>query len=191
MRRILLLTLAALVLLGVACKRVETQAEKEETGKKEVEAMALQIKSGAFENGATIPKKYTCDGEDLSPALSWSGVPDGTKSFALICDDPDAPMGTWVHWVLWGLPPDTMGLLEGVAAETSLTSGARQGINSGSRVGYNGPCPPPGKPHRYYFKLYALDTTLNLPSTANKAALEKAMKGHVLAEAQVMGKYGR
>ena len=101
MRRTLLLTLAALLLLGVACKRVETQVEKEETGKKEVEAMALQIKSSAFEDGATIPKKYTCDGDDRSPALSWSGVPDGTKSFALICDDPDAPMGTWVHWVLW------------------------------------------------------------------------------------------
>jgi Raf kinase inhibitor-like YbhB/YbcL family protein len=191
MRKTLVLTLAALLVLGVACKRVETQAQKEETGKKEVEAMALQIKSSAFEDGATIPKKYTCDGEDRSPALSWSGVPDGTKSFALICDDPDAPMGTWVHWVLWGLPPDTMSLPEGVPADTTLASGARQGLNSWPRVGYGGPCPPPGKPHRYYFKLYALDAELNLPSSANKAALEKAMKGHILAEAQVMGKYGR
>lgn len=191
MRKTLLLTLTALLVLGVACKRVETQVEKAETGKKEVEAMALQIQSSAFEDGATIPKKYTCDGDDRSPALSWSGAPDGTKSFALICDDPDAPMGTWVHWVLWDLPLDTVSLLEGIPADTQLAVGAKQGLNSWPRVGYGGPCPPPGKPHRYYFKLYALDTTLNLPSSANKAALEKAMKGHILAEAQVMGKYGR
>jgi len=191
MRKTLLLTLAALLVLGVACKRVETQVEKAETGRKEVEAMALQIESSAFEDGATIPKKYTCDGDDRSPALSWTGVPDGTKSFALICDDPDAPMGTWVHWVLWDLPPDTVSLLEGVPADSQLAVGAKQGLNSWPRVGYGGPCPPPGKPHRYYFKLYALDAELNLPSSTNKAALEKAMKGHILAEAQVMGKYGR
>ena len=191
MYKTFLLTLAALLLLAVACKRVETQAEKQQITKKEVEAMALQIKSGAFEEGTTIPKKYTCDGDDLSPPLSWTGVPEGTKSFAVICDDPDAPMGTWVHWVLWGLPPDTVSLLEGVPAETSLTSGAKQGLNSWPRVGYGGPCPPPGKPHRYYFKLYALDTLVTLPANTNKAALEEAMKGHTLAEAQTMGKYGR
>lgn len=153
--------------------------------------MAFTIKSNAFENGATIPKKFTCDSTDLSPPLAWSGAPEGTKCFALICDDPDAPMGTWVHWVLWGLPPSTTSLPEGVPTDSTLASGAKQGMNSWPRVGYGGPCPPPGKPHRYFFKLYALDTTLTLPSSANKAKLEEAMKEHILAETQVMGTYGR
>ncbi len=153
--------------------------------------MTFTMKTSAFEDGATIPKKYTCDGEDISPPLSWSGAPEGTKSFALICDDPDAPMGTWVHWILWGLPPDTMGLLEDVPPDSALAIGAKQGLNSWPRVGYGGPCPPPGKPHRYYFKLYALDVMPALPLETNKAQLMEAMKTHILAEAQVMGTYGR
>ncbi len=188
MRAPWLLTVMILSAFLVACNRAETPKPKQEKG---ATAMAFTIKSSAFEEGATIPKKFACDGADVSPPLSWSGAPVGTKSYALICDDPDAPMGTWVHWVLWGLPPDTMALLEGVPAETTLASGARQGLNSWPRVGYGGPCPPPGKPHRYFFKLYALDATLTVPANANKAALEKAVKGHTLAEAQVMGKYGR
>jgi Raf kinase inhibitor-like YbhB/YbcL family protein len=183
-------TIVILSVFVATCNRAETPKTKQEQ-EKGASAMALTIKSGVFENGATIPKKYTCDSTNVSPPLSWSGAPEGTKSFALICDDPDAPMGTWVHWVLWGLPPDTMALLEGVPAETTLAIGARQGLNSGSRVGYSGPCPPPGKPHRYFFKLYALDAMLTVPANANKAALEKAMKDHILAEAQVMGRYGR
>jgi len=174
----------------VTCSRTETPKTKQEK-EKGATTVGFTIKSSAFDEGATIPKRYTCDGADVSPPLSWSGTPAGTKSYALICDDPDAPMGTWVHWVLWGLPPDTMALLEGVPAQAVMASGVRQGLNSGARVGYNGPCPPPGNPHRYFFKLYALDATLTLPANANKAALETAMKGHILAQAQVMGKYGR
>jgi Raf kinase inhibitor-like YbhB/YbcL family protein len=153
--------------------------------------MTFTIETSAFENGATIPKQYTCDGDDISPPLTWNGAPEGTKSFALICDDPDAPMGTWVHWVLWGLPPDTMGLLEDVPTDSALPGGTKQGLNSWPHAGYGGPCPPPGKPHRYYFKLYALDTVLTLPAETNKAQLMEAMKNHILSETQIMGTYGR
>jgi len=190
MRAAWLLGVMILSALIVTCSRTKTPESKQEK-EKGATIMGFTIKSSAFENGATIPKKYTCDGADVSPPLSWSGAPAGTQSYALICDDPDAPMGTWVHWVLWGLPFDTMALLEGVPAQAVMPSGVRQGLNSWPRVGYGGPCPPSGKPHRYYFKLYALDATLTLPANANKAALEKAMKGHILAETQVMGKYGR
>ncbi|MFZ5434326.1 MAG: YbhB/YbcL family Raf kinase inhibitor-like protein [Calditrichota bacterium] len=188
MHRFLLTTALALVLLA-GCKKAEKPSpvveEKGATG------MALVIKSNAFENGATIPKKYTCDGQDLSPPLSWTGIPEETKSLALICDDPDAPMGTWTHWVLWGLPPSAPALPEGVPADSVLPGGMYQGLNSWPKAGYGGPCPPPGKPHRYFFKLYALDNVPELPTSANKAGLENAMKGHILDEAQVMGTYGR
>ena len=153
--------------------------------------MALTIASTAFTDGAAIPKKYTCDGQDLSPPLAWTGVPEGTKSLALICDDPDAPMGTWVHWVLWGLPPSAPALPEGAPPTGTLPGGIQQGMNSWPKVGYGGPCPPPGKPHRYFFKLYALDATLTLPDNTDKGGLERAMKGHILASAQIMGTYGR
>jgi Raf kinase inhibitor-like YbhB/YbcL family protein len=158
-------------------------------------AMALSLTSPSFDEGGMIPKKQTCDGTDLSPALQWSGAPEGTKSFALVMDDPDAPPGTWVHWVIYDVPGDAKGLEEGVPKKETLPNGAKQGsvwgVESFSRVGYFGPCPPPGKPHRYYFKLYALDATLNLPPKATKFDVEKAMKGHILAQTQLMGKYGR
>jgi Raf kinase inhibitor-like YbhB/YbcL family protein len=152
--------------------------------------MPLQVTSSAFENGKPIPARYTCDGEDISPPLKWSGLPQGAKSIALIADDPDAPMGTWVHWVLWNLPPIAE-LQEAVPTTASLPSGAKQGISDFKRPGYGGPCPPRGGPHRYYFKLYALDAALDLPAGAKKSDLEKAMRGHILAEGQLMGTYKR
>lgn len=152
--------------------------------------MDIRLTSTAFTDGGTIPKKYTCDGADVSPPLAWDNVPEGTKSFALICDDPDAPMGTWVHWVLFNLPADTRNLPEAVPPDKELSNGARQGTNDFRKIGYGGPCPPSGT-HRYYFKLYALDTLLDLPAGASKAQLLKAMEGHVLAEGQLMGRYSR
>lgn len=153
--------------------------------------MALEIKSSAFENGGSIPAKYTCKGEDISPPLAFSGVPTGAKSIALICDDPDAPMGTWVHWVIYNIPPDAAGLEEAMSKENRLPNGALQGMTDFRRIGYGGPCPPPGGPHRYYFKLYALDAVLGLKPGATKKALLGAMEGHIIAEAELMGKFKR
>ena len=153
--------------------------------------MSLQLSSTAFSNGGTIPKKYTCDGSDASPALAWSGAPSGTQSFALIADDPDAPVGTWVHWVLYNAPASAHELPEGVAKQDELPDGTLQGRNDFRKVGYGGPCPPPGKPHRYFFKLYAIDSKLNLKAGATKADIEAAMKGHVLGQAEWLGRYGR
>lgn len=153
--------------------------------------MSFTLSSPAFREGETIPKKYTCVGEDVSPPLQWTGPPKGTRSLALIMDDPDAPMGTWVHWVLFNIPPQEPGLPEGVPPLDTFPKGARHGINDFKRVGYGGPCPPPGKPHRYFFKLYALDTLLDLPPRATKAQVVAASRGHVLAEARLMGRFGR
>jgi hypothetical protein len=152
--------------------------------------MTITITSSAFTEGALIPKKYTCDAEDISPDLRWSGVPSGAKSVALICDDPDAPVGTWVHWVLFNLPADTTALPAGIPAEAVLKNGARHGKNDFRKLGYGGPCPPGGT-HRYFFKIYALDAVLTLESGSTKAQLLDAMKGHILAEGQLMGKYKR
>ncbi|HKZ51746.1 MAG TPA: YbhB/YbcL family Raf kinase inhibitor-like protein [Candidatus Acidoferrales bacterium] len=154
-------------------------------------AMAFELKSAAFTSGGDIPKKFTCDGADVSPALSWNEPPEKTASFGLIADDPDAPVGTWVHWVLYDLPAPARALPEGVAKKENLDSGARQGRNDFGRIGYGGPCPPAGAPHRYFFKLYALDTKANLKPGATKADLEKAMKGHILAQTELMGRYKR
>jgi Raf kinase inhibitor-like YbhB/YbcL family protein len=153
----------------------------------------MQLTSSAFKHGETIPKKYTADGDDVSPPLRWEGSPQGTKSFALICDDPDAPRGTWTHWVLYNLPADLGTLEEGVPQQETQPGGARQGTNSWGKgnIGYRGPAPPPGKPHRYFFKIYALDSVLDQAPGAGKERLEKAMKGHVLAHGELMGTYGR
>ncbi len=153
--------------------------------------MTMKLTSAAFSDGNIIPKQFTCDGSDLSPALEWSGAPENTKSFSLIADDPDAPAGTWVHWVLYDLPPDAKKLTEGVPKDEQISNGARQGKNDFRRVGYGGPCPPPGAAHRYFFKLYALDAKLNLKAGASKADVEKAMAGHILAQASLMGRYKR
>ena len=153
--------------------------------------MALAITTKAFSEGGTIPKIYTCDESDASPDLSWSGAPAGVQAFALIADDPDAPAGTWTHWIIWNIPAQSTGLAKGVPKDETLNDGSRQGRNDFRRVGYGGPCPPAGKPHRYFFKLYALDRKLDLKAGANRKELEEAIEGHMLAHAELMGKYGR
>ncbi len=160
-------------------------------GSKGGPAMAFGLSSNAFQPGATIPRKHTCDGPDVSPALAWTDAPPGTQSLALIMDDPDAPVGTWVHWVLYDLPPSARDLPESVPKQEELSSGARQGRNDFRRIGYGGPCPPPGPAHRYFFKLYALNAKLGLKAGATKAEVERAMQGHVLAQAELMGRYQR
>jgi Raf kinase inhibitor-like YbhB/YbcL family protein len=154
--------------------------------------MALSLTSPAFQDGGTVPVKYTCDGADVSPPLEWSGAPAGTQMFALIADDPDAPAGTWVHWVLYNLPATTSQLPENVAKVESLDlGGARQGRNDFRHPGYGGPCPPPGSAHRYFFRLYALEAPLQLKSGVQKKDVEAAMQGHILGSAQLMGTYAR
>lgn len=152
--------------------------------------VGLQITSAAFQNGGMIPADYTCDEADISPPLEWSAPPAGTKSLALICDDPDAPAGTWVHWVMYNIPPTSRGVTKGVPPDRKLPDGTLQGITDFQRIGYGGPCPPGGT-HRYYFKLYALDSTLALPPGATKDHVEQSMKGHILQQSQLMGTYRR
>lgn len=151
----------------------------------------MQVSSTAFQRGGLIPEQYTADGRNMSPPLTWSGAPENTQSFALICDDPDAPRGIWVHWVIFNIPGTTTRLGESVPIQKELSTGARQGTNDFRRIGYGGPAPPPGKPHRYFFKLYALDTMLDLREGSNKQQLLDAMKGHTLAECNYMGRYER
>jgi Raf kinase inhibitor-like YbhB/YbcL family protein len=154
-------------------------------------AMSFALKTTAFTDGGAIPKKYTCDGADVSPALNWNDAPAGTQSFALIADDPDAPVGTWTHWIIWNIPAKTTALSEAMAKVGESGDGARQGSNDFKRIGYGGPCPPPGKAHRYYFKLYALDAKLDVEAGASRSELEPAMKKHVLAQTGLMGTYRR
>jgi len=151
----------------------------------------LSLHTAAFETGSQIPDRYTCSGADVSPALTWDGAPQGTQSFALITDDPDAPNGTFTHWVMFDIPPESKGLAQNVPKTQRLDDGALQGRNDFHRDGYGGPCPPPGKTHRYYFKLYALDSKLSLDPGATRQQLEAAMKGHVLAQAELMGTFKR
>ncbi len=150
--------------------------------------MPIQLTSDAFANTQSIPAQYTCTGKDISPSLTWSEPPSGTQSFALIMDDPDAPAGTWVHWVLFNIPAASRGLAEAIPSEATLSDGSMHGKNSGGDLGYNGPCPPSGT-HRYFFKLYALDEMLGLSSGANKGELLKAMEGHKLAQGELMGTF--
>lgn len=144
----------------------------------------MKIETTAFQQGKPIPKKFTCQGEDVSPDLAFIDAPEGTKSFALIVDDPDAPNGTFDHWLVWNIPGDSQGLPEGAEVPN-------QGKNSYGENSFRGPCPPPGKPHRYFFKLYALDATLNLPDGSSKSKLESAMQGHILGKAELMGTFQR
>ncbi len=152
---------------------------------------SMKISSPAFSDGANIPAKFTCQGENVSPQLDWSGVPAGTRSLALVVSDPDAPGGTFIHWVLYNLPPQTAGLPESVPASERLSGGAAQGRNDFGRIGYGGPCPPPGKPHRYIFTLYALDIDPDLPAGLNAARLNQLMRGHILEQASLTGVYRR
>ena len=153
--------------------------------------MALELTSSAFQEGQPIPQQYTGDGKDASPALKWTDPPTGTKSFGLICDDRDAPREMWVHWILFNIAAESRELSEGVPAQETLPGGARQGKNDFGKIGYNGPAPPRGKPHRYFFRIYSLDTMLDLPAGARMADFEEAAKGHFLAGAVLMGTYGR
>ena len=154
------------------------------------ETNTLEISSPAFKNNGIIPKQYTCDGANISPPLSWTGIPESTKSLALILDDPDAPGSTWVHWVIYNMPPDSKGLQEDVLPIQDMAHETKQGTNDFKKIGYGGPCPPSGT-HRYFFKLYELDTKLNLESGATKKQLLIAMKGHIISQAKLVGKYKR
>jgi Raf kinase inhibitor-like YbhB/YbcL family protein len=178
-----------LVILTCLCFCKGT-ADRDYTKTKGGLKMVIIISSTAFEDGDMIPRDHTCDGRDISPPLAWTGVPEGTKSLAIICDDPDAPMGTWVHWVLFNIPATANGLPRGIPADRVLENGAIHGINDFRRLGYGGPCPPGGT-HRYYFKIYALDTELVQEPGLSKAKLLKAMDGHIMAEGQLMGRYKR
>ncbi len=150
----------------------------------------MEFSSSAFSSGQTIPKKYTADGANVSPPLKWSSI-EGAKSFAVICNDPDAPVGDWIHWVIFNIPPNSLGLYEGVKPEKHVPNGARQGTNSFHKIGYGGPSPPAGKPHRYFFTVYALKDLLNLDPGSTADEVKGAMQGHIIAQEQYMGTYGR
>ncbi len=176
----------------VAENQADTRIAKTDSNKKTGgDVMIITVTSSAFKEGEFIPEKYTGEGPDVSPPLAFSVVPAGTKSIAVICDDPDAPVGNWVHWVIFNIKPDTKSLSENIPKTMKVLESASQGTNDFRKIGYNGPMPPPGKPHRYFFKVYALDTLLKLSDGIKKADLVKAMKGHILAEGQLMGKYKR
>lgn len=151
----------------------------------------FRLTSPAFSPGAPIPAEFSCTGGDHSPALAWTGAPAGTKSFALIVEDPDAPMGTFVHWLFFNLPAGATGMAADAPTTPQLSDAARQGSNGMGAVGYKGPCPPPGKIHHYHFELFALDTTLDLPSAADAASLRAAMQNHVKASAELVGTFER
>ena len=150
----------------------------------------MNLESYSFAQGQPIPQKYTCDGGDVSPELRWSKAPQETKSFVLIADDPDDPAGTWVHWVIYNIPPSTHELPAGMPKTATGPAGV-QGLNDFKKIGYGGPCPPPGKPHRYFFKMYALDALLPVKTGATKTDIEAAMQGHILSNAELMGTYQR
>jgi hypothetical protein len=182
----LLIAIAAIVLIaGCARERGHSDSQAKKG------SQTMKITSSAFQHEEMIPSKYTCDGQDINHDLAWTDVPEGAKSLVLINDDPDAPVGLWVHWVLYNIPPQTKGLAEAVDKKAAtLGDGSVQGTNSWGRIGYGGPCPPGGV-HRYFFKLYALDAMLDLQPGAKKDDVEKAMKGHILAQAELMGRYTR
>ena len=153
--------------------------------------MSMRLRSDAFEDGGVIPARHTCDGEDVSPPLSIEGVPDGAVSLALVVDDPDAPAGTWVHWLLWGLPPETTSLPEGVPKRGEVLEGTRQGETDFGDTGYGGPCPPKGEEHRYVFRLYALDADPGLAPGAGKSRLTDAIGSAILERCELVGRYRR
>jgi len=176
-----------ITMLGaVGCAASEKPADLTKGG----EGVTMQITSTAFAQGDIMPAEYTVDGADVSPPLAWGKVPAGTKSIALICDDPDAPMGTWVHWVAWNLPPTSTGLPKAVPQGDTIAGGGMQGKNGSGKLGYSGPAPPSGT-HRYFFKVYALDTELDLSAGSSNANLLKAMEGHVIGSGELMGRYSR
>src|SRR5712692_1015859 len=179
--------LALFMLLSCAGRQQQT-APPANTPKQD--KAEIKLTSVAFKDGGPIPRAYTCDGVNISPPLEWSGAPKTAKTIAIVCDDPDAPAGTWVHWVLYNLPADRLGMVENVPTTDNVPGGGLQGTNDFQKIGYGGPCPPSGT-HRYFFKLYALDSELPLKPGATKADLEKAMEGHVVTQGQLMGTYRR
>jgi Raf kinase inhibitor-like YbhB/YbcL family protein len=187
--------LLAMLILFAAFRSPAASAQNQQSsnrmGKDGRAAMMIQLSTNSFKPGGAIPTKFTCSGADLSPQLSWSAPSPAAKSVALIVDDPDAPAGTWNHWLLYNIPPSVHELPEDQLRTLELSNGAIQGKNDFGNVGYNGPCPPPGKPHRYFFRLYALDTRLDLKSGADRRTLDHAIKGHVMGEGELMGTFGR
>jgi len=187
---------AAVLLTGAACGNSQRtivppptpQASTNTAGSQQKSEMKLT--STAFKEGEAIPRGYTCDGANVSPPLEWTGVPKTAKTIAIIADDPDAPAGTWVHWVLYNLPADGLGLIENTPQTETLKGGGAQGKNDFGKIGYGGPCPPSGT-HRYFFKFYALDSELTLKPGATRAEVEQAMEGHIIGRAQLMGTYRR
>jgi Raf kinase inhibitor-like YbhB/YbcL family protein len=155
----------------------------------EARTSVISLTSTAFEDGGRIPYLYTCEGDDISPALQWSGAPASTRTYVMVCEDPDAPRGTWIHWVLYNIPGDALELTKAVPTLPELPSGARHGRNTAGDMTYAGPCPPPGKPHRYFFRLYALDLSLDLPPGATKIELDQAMDQHIVAQGTLLGTY--
>ncbi|MGB9741724.1 MAG: YbhB/YbcL family Raf kinase inhibitor-like protein [candidate division WOR-3 bacterium] len=190
MKRLLVVFLSVIILTGCGGPKSAptVQSGRSAAG---AEGKQFSLSSPAFAAGQKIPPKYTGDGEDVSPALNWDNVPEKTRSFALICSDPDAPVGTFIHWVIYDIPAEVRGLAEGLPRDGVLDNGARQGINGFRNIGYNGPKPPPGKPHRYFFRLYALDTVLEVEPGISAGRLQGLIAGHILSEAELMGVYGR
>src|SRR5581483_1365101 len=180
-----------LLLTGCQSGGQTTTAQKSSSDKSGDSNMTFSLQSSSFSNGSSIPKKFTCEGSDISPPLQWSDPPAGTESFALIADDPDAPAGTWTHWVVYDLPANLRQLPEAVPRQTTTPGGGSQGINDFGKTGYGGPCPPPGNPHRYYFRLYALKKKLELKPGATRQQVVTAMQNHILAQAELMGTYQR
>jgi Raf kinase inhibitor-like YbhB/YbcL family protein len=185
-------TVAGFLLLLVGCARQAPPSTKplENVRLPQTAQSAMQVTSSAIKDGEPIPRPYTCDGVNISPPLEWNGTPKSAKTIAIIADDPDAPAGTWVHWVVYNLPAENIGLVENLPLTEELKAGGFQGKNDFQKVGYGGPCPPSGT-HRYFFKVYAVDTELPLKAGATKAEVEKAMQGHIVAQTQLMGTYSR
>jgi len=183
----LMVVLVSLALIGCA-NRTQPATQPSETNSAKPEKAEIKLTSAAFKDGESIPRAYTCDGVNISPPLEWSGVPKTAKTLAIVCEDPDAPAGTWVHWVLYNLPADNIGLVENLPATETLKAGGFQGKNDFGKIGYGGPCPPSGT-HRYFFKIYALDSELPLKGGATKAELLKALEGHIVLEGQLIGTY--
>jgi len=184
-------SIALLLLFAVACaKQPAAPAQNPPTSTSPQATTGIRLTSSAFSEGQPIPRQYTCDGINISPPLEWTGIPKSAKTLAIIADDPDAPAGTWVHWVIYNLPADTMGMIENVPPTEDVKGGGFQGKNDFEKIKYGGPCPPSGT-HRYFFKIYALDNELPPKAGATKAETEKAMEGHILAQSQLMGTYRR
>jgi len=182
--------MAALAGLAAGCKDQKVQSGAGDVPEKPASLM-LELRSSAFADGEAIPSAYTCEGADRSPPLEWNTPPDGTKSLVLVMDDPDAPKGTWVHWVLYAIPPGTTSLAENLPKEETAAGGMRQGTTDFDKVGYGGPCPPPGSVHHYSFRVYALDIPSDFEMKLNKAELEEKIEGHVLAEGKLTGTFKR